>query len=314
MIHMYSSFCDVAAYADVAKRHGIALIEDASQAHGASWHGRRIGSFGEISIFSTQQSKLLTSGEGGLCVTDAPILYTRLQQLRADGRQYRVDPFPPIAHDSEIRSSHDGLGHRLSTIAPDGYELKAAGDVAGQNLCLTEFQAALLLDGLDRLDQENVHRRTCVDALAACLASVDGIQLIKPSTDVDGPTYYRLTLRIDRSAFAGLSAREVVPALAAELGTDIRCVDAPLNAHPLYAPTRAPLSARNPKFRKALEPSQFALPNAERAYAEVVTFPHQMLLAAPEDMQDVADALEKVRCCAQLLKARASEIEVPEEV
>jgi dTDP-4-amino-4,6-dideoxygalactose transaminase len=314
MIHMYSSICDATAYLELARRHSIALIEDASQAHGASWRGRPVGSFGEISIFSTQQSKLLTSGEGGLCVTDDPVLYARLQQLRADGRRYRVDPFRPSIEHGEAQSSRHAGAHGWSTIAPDGYELEAAGDVAGQNLCLSEFQAALLFDGLGRLDQENLHRRTCVDALAACLAPVEGIKLIIPGPEVERPTYYRLALRVDRSAFNGLSAHEIVPALAAELGADIRRVDAPLNKHPLYVPTRAPMVARSVELREALEPSRFALPRAERAYAEVVTFPHQILLSAPEDMQDVADALEKVRRLKPVLKARAHELEIHGEV
>lgn len=314
MTHMYSSICDATAYIDLARRRGIALIEDASQAHGASWRGRPIGSFGEISIFSTQQSKLLTSGEGGLCVTDDPGLYVRLQQLRADGRQYRVNPFRPPVDDSEVQSQGHAGTHGLSTIAPDGYELEAAGDVAGQNLCLTEFQSALLLDGLGRLDQENTHRRTCVDALAACLVRVEGIKLIIPGRDVERPTYYRLALRIDPSAFAGLSAHELVPALAAELGADIRRVDAPLNVHPLYVPIRSPMVSRSVDLRDALEPSLIALPNAARAYAEVVTFPHQMLLSAPEDMQHVAEALEKIRRLGPILKLRAQELEIHGEV
>jgi dTDP-4-amino-4,6-dideoxygalactose transaminase len=314
MIHMYSSICEATEYLDMAKRHGIALIEDASQAHGASQRGRPIGSFGEISIFSTQQSKLLTSGEGGLCVTDDPVLYARLQQLRADGRRYRVDPFRPSAEDGEVQSSRAAEGHRLSAIAPDGYELEAAGEVAGHNLCLSEFQAALLLDGLSRLDQENAHRRTCVDALATCLAPVEGVKLIVPGADVDRPTYYRLAMHVDRSTFAGLLAIEIVPALTAELGADVRRVDAPLNMHPLYVPTRAPMAARNAELREALEPSRFTLPNAERAYAEVVTLPHQMLLSAPEDMQDVAAALEKISRFGSVLKARSHELEIHGEV
>lgn len=314
MIHMYSSICDTAEYLEVARRHGIPLIEDASQAHGASWRGRPIGSFGEISIFSTQQSKLLTSGEGGLCVTDDPILYARLQQLRADGRRYRVDPFRRSADHGEVRPPGDPGVHGWSMIAPDGYELEAAGEVAGQNLCLSEFQAAVLLDGLGRLDQENAHRQSCVDALAACLAPTEGVELVIPADDVDRATYYRLALRIDPSVFNGLFAQEIVPALAAELVADVRRVDAPLNRHPLYVPTRAIPAARSPELREALEPGRFALPNAERAYTEVVTFPHQMLLSAPEDMRDVANALEKIRRSGSALKARSHELEIHGEV
>lgn len=310
MIHMYSSICDGAAYLDLARRHNVALLEDASQAHGASLQGSQTGSFGEISIFSTQQSKLLTSGEGGLCVTDDPVLYQRMQQLRADGRQYRIDPFHPSAVGNVQSAPAAGI-RGCSVIAPDGYELEAAGDVVGQNLCLTEFQSALLLDGLSRLDEENVQRQTCVDALAQYLEPIEGVEVILPQSYVDKPTYYRLTVRIDRSAFADLSAQEIVPALAAELGTDVRRVDAPLNRHPLYVPAKVRLVACDPALRDTLEP---ALPLAERAYAEVVTFPHQILLSAPEDMQDVANALEKVRRYAPRLKARAHQLEIPGEV
>lgn len=312
MIHMYSSICDIAGYLDVAERHRVALIEDASQAHGASWHGDRIGSFGAISVFSTQQSKLLTSGEGGLCVTDDHVLYAKLQQLRADGRQYRVDPFHTPGNHGERKRSH--TIEARNTIAPEGYELKAAGDVAGQNLCLTEFQSALLLEGLERLDLENAHRRTCVDILAAEFASVEGVDLIVPGSEVDRPTFYRLAMRVDCSAFADTPVRYLVPALTAELSVDVRRVDAPLNAHPLYVPTRAPMATRRPEMLDALEPSRFSLPRATQAYAEIVTFPHQMLLSAPEDMQDVVKAFEKVRRCVSELKARTSELAIHDEV
>ncbi len=312
MIHMYSSICDVAAYLDMAQRQGVTLIEDASQAHGATWRGSQIGSFGAISVFSTQQSKLLTSGEGGLCVTDDPTLYAKLQQLRADGRQYRSDPFSAPANNLDIEQL-PAIGARHA-IAPDGYELRAAGEVAGQNLCLTEFQSALLLEGLGRLDRENGHRMTCVDTLAASIASIDGIELIVPGADVNRPTYYRLAARVNRSVFAGLSALEIVPALAAELSVDIRGIDAPLNANPLYVPTKAPMAARNQEVRDALEPSRFALPRAAQAYAEVVTFPHQMLLSAPDDMQDVVKAIIKVRTYAPALKARACELTIHEGI
>jgi L-glutamine:scyllo-inosose aminotransferase/L-glutamine:2-deoxy-scyllo-inosose/3-amino-2,3-dideoxy-scyllo-inosose aminotransferase len=312
MIHMYSSICDVGAYLKVAERHGIALLEDASQAHGASWGGNRIGSFGTISVFSTQQSKLLTSGEGGLCVTDDPVLYSRLQQLRADGRQYRADPFHLEAWAGDLDQSF-GV-EAQNAIAPDGYELEAVGDLAGQNLCITEFQAALLLEGLDRLDRENAYRRSCVEALDSSLESLEAVKLIIPSSDVDRPTFYRLAMRDSPDAFAGLSAHQLVPALAAELNLDVRRIDAPLNSHPLYVPAKAAIVARSADLREVLEPGRFALPRAAEAYAQILTFPHQMLLSAPEDMDDVVKALEKVRRWAPVLKARSRELPIHEEV
>lgn len=74
------------------------------------------------------------------------------------------------------------------------------------------------------------------------------------------------------------------------------------------------MAARNEELRKALDPSRFALPLATQAFGDVVTFPHPMLLSAPEDMQDVVDAFEKVRHFAPEIKARACELEIHGEV
>ena len=75
-----------------------------------------------------------------------------------------------------------------------------------------------------------------------------------------------------------------------------------------------PMAVRNPALRDALEPSRFTLPHAAQAYAEVITFPHAMLLSAPEDMEDVVIALKKIQRAAPELKARARELEIHEEV
>ena len=71
---------------DIAHDHGIAIIEDAAEAIGSEYHGKRSGSFGDTGVFSFHRSKTMTTGEGGMLVTDRKDLYERCLALRDHGR------------------------------------------------------------------------------------------------------------------------------------------------------------------------------------------------------------------------------------
>lgn len=82
-VHLYGHACDIDALSNIAKKHNLRLIEDAAQAHGAMWNGRRIGSFGRISCFSFYPGKNLGAfGEGGAAVTNDDALAERIRRLR----------------------------------------------------------------------------------------------------------------------------------------------------------------------------------------------------------------------------------------
>ncbi len=76
-VHMRGAPCDMDRLMAVARRHGLAVIEDVAQANGASYQGRRLGTFGEIGTFSLQFHKVITTGEGGVVITDDQALYDR---------------------------------------------------------------------------------------------------------------------------------------------------------------------------------------------------------------------------------------------
>jgi perosamine synthetase len=85
-VHLYGNLCDMDALAAIAKRHGLHLIEDAAEAIGSAWHGRRAGSIGAFGAFSFHGTKTITTGEGGIFVTDDEALYERVLTLSSHGR------------------------------------------------------------------------------------------------------------------------------------------------------------------------------------------------------------------------------------
>jgi perosamine synthetase len=85
-VHLYGNLCDMEALAAIAKRHGLHLIEDAAEAIGSIWHGRRAGSVGAFGAFSFHGTKTVTTGEGGIFVTDDEALYERVLTLSNHGR------------------------------------------------------------------------------------------------------------------------------------------------------------------------------------------------------------------------------------
>jgi perosamine synthetase len=85
-VHVYGNLCDMDALQDIASRHGLALIEDAAEAIGSQWHGRAAGSMGTFSTFSFHGTKTMTTGEGGMFVTQDPALFEHVLTLSNHGR------------------------------------------------------------------------------------------------------------------------------------------------------------------------------------------------------------------------------------
>lgn len=108
-VHLYGHPADMTALGDVARRHGLAVYEDAAQAHGASLHGRQVGTFGTFAMFSNYPTKNMTSGEGGMVSTsDADIDHT-LRLLRNQGmlRQYENEI---VGFNARMTNLHAAIG------------------------------------------------------------------------------------------------------------------------------------------------------------------------------------------------------------
>lgn len=93
-VHLYGLSCNMDAIMSTAKKHNIAVVEDAAEAHGATWNGKVVGSMGDIGSFSFFGNKIITCGEGGMLTTNDEKLYERMKLLRSQG----VDPHKRYWH------------------------------------------------------------------------------------------------------------------------------------------------------------------------------------------------------------------------
>ena len=82
IVDIYGHPCDMDPILKITKRHGIRLVEDAAEAHGAEYKGRKAGTFGDINCFSFYANKLITTGEGGMCLTDNDSLASKMRMLK----------------------------------------------------------------------------------------------------------------------------------------------------------------------------------------------------------------------------------------
>lgn len=158
-VHLYGQPVDMDPVMDIAQRHGLRVLEDAAQAHGARYKGRRTGALGDAAAFSFYPGKNLGAlGDGGAVTTDDAALAARLRELRNYG--------------SAVKYRHDLLG---------------------VNSRLDEMQAAMLRAKLPALDGDNAHRRAFAARLQAGLA---GLPLTLPWAHPDTePVWHLFTVR-----------------------------------------------------------------------------------------------------------------------
>lgn len=163
-VHIYGLPVDMDPILDLARRHNLKLIEDAAEMHGQTYHGKPCGSFGDVSTFSFYPNKHITTGEGGMIVTDN-------DDLAATCRSLRNLCFLP-----QKRFVHDRLGW---------------------NLRMTNMQAALGLAQLEKLPRSVAKKRAMGARYAELLNGVDGLQLPLAETEYAKNIYWVYGLVLD---------------------------------------------------------------------------------------------------------------------
>jgi len=271
LVHLFCTVGDLDSFVELSREENIPLIEDCSQAHGASWRGRLVGTYAKVGTFSMQQSKVLTSGEGGAVITDDPNLYNLMQQLRADGRRCLENP-PNVGF----------------------MEIEEVGDIQGRNYCMSEFHASILIDRLSHLKEENILREKNGEYLGELLNKLGVAKLLHRPHQVDSRTFYHFCVRLNRDAYNNRNSEAVAKALTAELGVLVEAVDQPLNRNRIYNPLKSKWIGNYQTDLDLFNPRRFVLPNAEQAREDCLTIPHLVLLSDENKMQLIADAFDKV--------------------
>ncbi len=257
-VHLGFRFADMDRIMEIATRHNLFVLEDCAHAHGGRWRGRGAGSIGHAGSFSFQTSKLMTAGEGGIVITSDIDLADQVIRLANCGRPAR-------------RESRDN-------------------PVLGHNYRMTEFQAAILLAQLERLNEQTELRERNTRRLEEGLKHIEGISLLVRDERITTQASYHYVFKFHSDAFGGVHRNAFVAALNAEgIPCDGRFYEA------VYRSSLFEFAAEKyPAW--AAQRRQYHCPVAERAgYEESVWLPHYLFLGPDEDVDDIVVAIEKIK-------------------
>ena len=197
-VHLYGHPCDMDPIVEIASRYNLYIIEDAAEAHGAEYKGRKVGSFGHISCFSFYGNKIITTGEGGMVLTNDGELAERIRILRDHG----MNPKKRYWH-----------------------------EVVGFNYRMTNTQAAIGLAQLSKIDKFIEKKRKIARIYAEELSSVAGITL-HPEMSWAKCVFWLYSILIDPNK-ARIKRDELIEKLEKE-GIETRKFFYPLHEMPLY--------------------------------------------------------------------------------
>jgi dTDP-4-amino-4,6-dideoxygalactose transaminase len=269
-VHFGGQSCNMDALMAVAKKYGLSVIEDACHAHGGEYRGKRLGSLGDAGCFSFQSSKNLTSGEGGIVITNNDEIFALVDSLRNVGR---------------IKGGQWYEHHNL-----------------GCNYRLTQLQAVLLSHQLSRLMEQTRKRNENGIYLNSLLEKIEGI---KPLTRGHGETlhtYHIYIFRYDKSKFNNLSKREFADMLAAEGVPSFMGYPEPLYKQPVFQNKNVFCYA----IPESVNYTDVYCPVAEKAcYEEAVWIMQHAMLGTREDMEKFAEAIVKIQriACSPIRKS-----------
>ena len=266
-VHFAGQLCDMDRIMDIAKKHNLFVIEDCAHAHGSEWRGRKAGTIGDIGTFSFQSSKTMTSGEGGIIITNNEALAIKCHSFIWVGRDFGK-PWYEFQH-------------------------------LGSNYRLTEFQGAVLRVQLSRLEKQIETRMENVRYLSEKLRGIPGIKLVKWDERATKHGFYLIMMQFD-STIWGVPRSSFIKALAAE-GVNV----SPPYPVPLYNnevflnqnfyPKSCPVKC--PRYSGCVDYGSFAekCPVAEHACREEsLWLGHSMFLGSRKVMDAIAESIRKI--------------------
>lgn len=232
-VHLYGHPADMDALLEIGAAHGIDIIEDAAEAHGAEYKGRKVGGFGKCGVFSFYGNKVITTGEGGMLTTNDRAFYQHARQLR----DHAMSPQRRYFHEER-----------------------------GFNYRITNLQAALGVAQLERIEEFLRRRTEIMHWYRSGIATTENVRLNRVKNWAKS-AFWMVCLEIDWLDEAGRDA--FMQALKAR-GIDSRPYFCTMSSMPMYNQPPMPVSARKARIGLNL-PSYFELTkrDVERIAADV---------------------------------------------
>lgn len=197
VVHLYGLPADMEAILKIASEYNLMVIEDAAEAHGALYHGKRVGSLGDAGSFSFFGNKIITCGEGGMVTTNNAVLYEKMRVLRSQG----VDPQKKYWH-----------------------------SLVGYNYRMTNMQAAVGLAQLENIEWHLNQRKRVADIYKKYLCDmVDLVEIQKVPEDVSH-VYWMNSVILNNSRIN----RDEIMRRMEESGIEMRPLFYPMHIMPPY--------------------------------------------------------------------------------
>ena len=206
-VHLYGHPADMDAINAIASRHGLVVVEDAAEAHGAEYRGRRVGSLGRCAMFSFYGNKVITSGEGGMITTDDEAVYLKAKRLR----DHAMSPAKRYWHEE-----------------------------VGYNYRMTNLQAALGVAQLERIDEFAARRSEIMGWYRDVLGDRPGLRLNRAEPWARN-AHWMVCLEVDGMSEA---ERERLMLGLRERGVDSRPYFYPVSDMPMYPAADTPVAHR----------------------------------------------------------------------
>jgi dTDP-4-amino-4,6-dideoxygalactose transaminase len=248
---------------DIAQKSGLQVLEDAAHAWGSEWKGLGAGALGRCGTFSFQVSKNITSGEGGIMVTNDEEL-------------------------ADLCRSYSHCGRKKNSAWYDH-------DYLGSNLRLTEFQAAILIAQLDRLESQVLKRQANARILDCALSELKGIVQLAPEPRITRRSYHMYIFRLNEGVL-GVSRNRFIEALNAEGVPASKGWYRPIYRNGIFQQGhRGPAHGiKAPFVGKGVDYTTVNCPVCEQVCRDVIWLPQNVLLANKSNIHALVRAIEKV--------------------
>jgi dTDP-4-amino-4,6-dideoxygalactose transaminase len=276
-VHILGLPADMDKIMAIAKKHKLLVIEDACQAHFAEINHQKVGTIGDAGCFSFQNSKNLPIGEGGAVVSNNEQFIDRC-------------------------FSYQNFGYPYGTAVG---AVSSGCIIQGTKLRFTEYQAAIGLAQLKRLDSQTTTRNENAEYLKSLIRDIPGIIPYKLYENVTRSAFHLFPFRYKKEGFKDLPRAGFLKALSAE-GIPCSGGYTPLNTQPYLKDTFTSKNYRKMYPEEMLDMDKYneqnQCPQNDRLCDEAVWFTQNMLLGTRQDMSDIASAIEKIQKNAEQIK------------